>query len=138
MNIRTCIASAMAFAAYVIFSVIGSVIIVGIWVRDPALATLSQIEINQLANTDSTVWLYTSLLSLALSALITIWLTRRIGKVNPVLVIIGFVVLLTLYGGLSILLHPEHTLWQQTTKLLTPSLWCYLIYKLTPKRKVSK
>ncbi len=108
-------APVISFVTYLLATMIATAVLIQIWM--PAGMPIEQVA--QLAETDPFVTFWGGVIGLVtctLCAMLTTKLSKQTGLKNAV----AFGGLLILYGIASIVLHPEHSLLHQVSKVLSP------------------
>lgn len=123
--------SFIGFIAYIVATVVASILIMSYWVAGQNHAELSQADLAQLASQDAFIQMASMVVGAVASFSIAA-LVAKVEKVRSNHSVLGFAIFLTCYGVLSIALHPEHELYRQVLKVVMPAVLCLFAARLFP------
>lgn len=121
--------SFIGFIAYIVATVIASILIMSYWVAGQNHAELSQAALSELASQNSFIQISSMVIGAVASFSIAA-IVAKVEKVKSHHSVLGLAIFLTCYGALSIALHPEHELYRQVLKVVMPAVLCLLAAKL--------
>lgn len=116
---------AIGFITYVLLTFIAAGVLTSFWMAAQDLAGLSQQQVSLMAETDPFITMWSAVISLLAMLLVSMLVTKKSAN-RDFSTAIGLAMCLTLYGVLSIYLHPEHGFIQQVGKMVSPILVCLL------------
>lgn len=119
----------IAIFTYLLLTVLGSAILSSIWMADYDVMQLSAEQIATVLNNDTKLNIYLAIVG-SVSAVICFLLVMWRSDNKELGTLLVLVVFLTLYGAVSISLHPEHHLVHQLLKLIMPGLLGALVYRM--------
>jgi len=121
---------AIGFITYMLLTVIAAGVLTSVWMADQDLAGLSQQQVSLMAETSPFIIMWNVVIAVLATLFISMLVTKK-SNGTDFLNAIGLAVCLTLYGMLSIYLHPEHDILHQIGKLFFPITLCLLGAYLT-------
>lgn len=117
--------SLLTILCFFAITIVGSAVLSSIWMAQNDITGLSPKDIGVLMDNDTTFAIYTSLLG-ALAAVFCGWFVTLKTAANNYVGALIIAIFLASYGVLSILMHPDHLLIHQVSKLISPFLTCGL------------
>jgi len=123
----------IAFFSYLIITIILAAIIMSIWLSGQNIQELDQGQLQTLAESSLMIQLYSAAIGVITALFISMVLAHKTRHENNS-AIIGFTVLLTAFSVLSIWLHPEHSMFYQLVKPISPAVVCFFGYWLINKK----
>jgi len=122
----------IGFITYMLLTVIAAGVLTSVWMAGQDLADLSQQQVSLMAETAPFITMWSVVIGVLVTLFVSMLVTKKSNK-KDFANAIGLSVCLTLYGVLSVYLHPEHAFLQQVGKLLCPLVICLLGAYLTQK-----
>jgi cation transport ATPase len=121
---------AIGFITYMLLTVIAAGVLTSVWMAGQDLAGLSQQQVSLMAETSPFIITWSVVIALLATLFVSMLVTKKSNR-KDFANATGLAVCLTLYGILSIYLHPEHAILHQFGKLVGPITLCLLGAYLT-------
>lgn len=136
MSIKQCFTrySFIGFALYIVATVIASVLLMSFWVATGPNAGMSQESLAELAANNHFIQFASQIIGITVTLAVAMFVTKLDKNANYRSAI-GLAVCLTVYGILSVVLHPEHEFYRQVLKVVLPVTLSFLGARLVLTRK---
>jgi len=123
---------AIGIITYMLLTVIAAGVLNSVWMAGQDLAGLSQQQVSLMAETSPFITTWSAVIGVLATLFVSMLVTQKSNR-KDFSNATGLAVCLTLFGILSIYLHPEHAILHQLGKLFFPITLCLLGAYLTEK-----
>ena len=118
---------ALVFVVFNLINTLCAAIVMQVWLSDKAITQENIAQLTALAETDPFIALISGVIG-GLSGLITSWWLTAKTHHQGFSSLYAYVFVLLLFGLASIVMHPEHAMWQQLGKLIAPLAIGWLVH----------